>query len=84
MEDSVIFCPHCAAKGKRRELRPATRSTPHVSRSDGRSFHLFLEESVVSRPSGANGQEIAALFRYDFDTAGQKSERIERSAPEDQ
>jgi hypothetical protein len=74
MECNFSTCPHCAAKGKQRELRPATSRTPHVSRSDGRTFHLFLEESFVSRPSGAHEQEVAALFRFDFDPVGEKSE----------
>ena len=63
MEKDFVVCPHCAAIGKHRELRPATRRTPLVTRSDGRSFHLFLEESILSRPSGATDPEIAALFR---------------------
>jgi len=74
MESNFIVCPHCAANGKHRELRPATRRTPQVSRSDGRSFHLFLEESIISRPSGATDPEISALFRYDLDPAGERSE----------
>jgi hypothetical protein len=61
-------------KGKPRRLHPATQRTPHVSRSDGRSFHLFLEESNVSRPFGGTEQEVVALFRYDSDPAGEKSE----------
>jgi len=74
MESNFIVCPHCAANGKHRELRPATRRTPQVSRSDGRSFHLFLEESIISRPTGATDPEISALFRYDLDPAGERSE----------
>ena len=74
MESNFTLCPHCAANGKQRELRPATRRTPHLSRSDGRRFHLFLEESIVSRPHAAADQEVAALFRYDLDSAGQKGE----------
>jgi hypothetical protein len=74
MEINFVFCPHCAAKGKPRGLRAATQRTPHVSRSDGRTFHLYLEESYVSRASGATREEVAALFRYDFDSVGQKSE----------
>ena len=67
-------CPHCAMKGKPRRLQPAAYRTPHVSRSDGRSFHIFLEESSVSRPFGGPEQEVVALFRYDLDPAGEKSE----------
>ena len=60
-------CPHCAAKGKHRLIRPATHRTPHVARSDGSSFHLYLEESYV-RPAGS-AFEVVALFRYDLDPA---------------
>ncbi|HMK28554.1 MAG TPA: hypothetical protein VK473_02645 [Terriglobales bacterium] len=67
-------CPHCVLKGKPRRLRPATHRTPHISRSDGRSFHVFLEESSISRPSGGQEQEVVALFRYDLDPAREKSE----------
>jgi hypothetical protein len=35
---------------------------------------MFLEESNVSRPSGATAQQVAALFRYDADPRGEKSE----------
>ena len=35
---------------------------------------MFLEESIISRPSGVTEQEIAALFRYDLDPAAEKSE----------
>jgi hypothetical protein len=74
MESNFSFCPHCAAKGKPRELRPATRKTPHISRSDSETFHLFLEESFVSRASGSTEQHVAALFRYDLDPRGEKSQ----------
>ena len=35
---------------------------------------MFLEESTVSRPFGGTQQEVVALFRYDSDSAGEKSE----------
>ena len=35
---------------------------------------MFLEESNVSRPFGGTEQEVVALFRYDSDPAGEKSE----------
>jgi len=35
---------------------------------------LFLEESNVSRPFGGTEQEVVALFRYDSDPVGEKSE----------
>ncbi len=75
MEKDFEVCLHCASKGKRRVLKPATpHRTPLVSRSDGVSFHLFLEESH-ERPS-AEGQEVelVALYRYDLDPAEIRSE----------
>jgi hypothetical protein len=76
IEKNFTICPHCAAKGKERLLRPATHRTPYISRSDGKDFHLFLEDLVV-RPAGGHNrevQELMALFRYDLDPAGQKAE----------
>jgi hypothetical protein len=35
---------------------------------------LFLEESIVCRPHGRAETEVQALFRYDLDAAGEKSE----------
>lgn len=74
MQRNFTICPHCAAKGRQRVIRPATRRTPLVSRSDGNSFHLFLEESYVRPAPGGTGFEIVALFRYDLDPAGLKGE----------
>ena len=74
MESNFSVCPHCAAKGKQRQLRPATARAPHVCRSDGRNFHLFLEEVIVSRAAAATDKHVAALFRYDLDSAAVKSE----------
>src|SRR5215469_7922234 len=74
MKSDFTFCPHCAVKGKQRQLLPAAPRTPHVARSDARNFHLFLEELVISRPAGAGSPQVAALFRYDLDSAAKKSE----------
>lgn len=75
MVKNFLFCPHCAAKGKSRSVEPATaHRSPLVSRSDGNTFHLFLEESYVRRASSHAGWEVVALFRYDLDTAGIKGE----------
>jgi hypothetical protein len=75
MEKNFSICPHCFVKGKDRVIRPATpHRTPLVSRSDGTSFHLFVEESQVGRaPTGPNF-EVVALSRYDLDPAGIKAE----------
>lgn len=66
-----VACPHCAAKGKERLLRPATpHRTPLVWRSDDASFHLYVEMSSVRPAQQGAGFEIVALFRYDLDPAG--------------
>jgi len=75
MYKNFIHCPHCAAKGKERAVQPATaHRSPLISRSDGKTFHIFLEESYIRPKSGHNGSEVVALFRYDLDPAGVKSE----------
>ncbi len=75
MERNFNFCPHCFAKGKERRIQPATpQRTPLVSRSDGSSFHLFLEDSYVRPAPRRPGFEVMALFRYDLDPAGVKAE----------
>jgi hypothetical protein len=75
MEKNFTICPHCFAKGKERVIRPATpQRTPLVSRSDGNSFHLYAEESHVRRAPAHQGFELVALFRYDLDHVGVKSE----------
>src|SRR4051812_14716281 len=75
MEKNFTVCPHCSSRGRVRVIRPATpQRTPLVSRSDGSSFHLFVEESYVRRASTASNFEIVALFRHDLDHAGVKAE----------
>ena len=75
MYKNFVVCPHCAAKGKERSMHPATaQRSPLVSRSDAKSFHIFLEESCVRPNPSRTGWEVVALFRYDLDPAGVKSE----------
>ena len=75
MFKNFLICPHCAAKGKQRSVQPATaHRSPLVSRSDAKTFHIFLEESYVRPDSSHAGSEIVALFRYDLDSAGVKGE----------
>jgi hypothetical protein len=71
MFKNFLICPHCEAKGKSRSVEPATaHRSPLVSRSDGKTFHIFLEESYIRGSSSYGGTEVVALFRYDLDTAG--------------
>jgi hypothetical protein len=68
MQKNFDVCPHCLSKGQHRLLRPATpHRTPMISRSDGLSFHLFLEESFIRPISHGIGLETVDLFRYDSD-----------------
>jgi hypothetical protein len=74
MMKNFSTCPHCAAKGKRKSARPATaHRTPLVSRSDGKTFHVYLEESFI-RTNSERSAEAVALFRYDLDSAGVNGE----------
>ena len=75
MEKNFTHCPHCAVRGRDRIIQPATRRTPHLSRSDGMTFHLFLEELNVRPRDGhdPHSRELIALFRYDLEPA-QKAE----------
>jgi len=75
MDKNFGVCPHCAAKGRQRLIRPATpHRTPLVSRFDGGSFHIFVEESFIRPGPGHLGYELVALFRYDLDSATVKGE----------
>jgi hypothetical protein len=80
MEKNFSNCPHCVSLGKVKLIRPAVHG-PLVSRSDGRTFHLYLEESGLHRqsshgcPSDVQSEpQIYALFRYDLDPCSVKSE----------
>ena len=68
MEKNFISCPHCARSGKEKVIQPSTARTPLVSRSDGGSYHLYLEEANILNPTG-KAKEITGLFRYDLDPA---------------
>jgi hypothetical protein len=67
-------------------IGPSTIRTPLVSRSDGKTYHLYLEESNRLSPDGGAG-ELAGLFRYDLDPAGVRAEstlvRMPGSTPGD-
>jgi len=73
MERNFSVCPHCARAGRQRAVAPSTPRTPLVSRSDGETYHLFLEESNLFGPFGST-KEIAGLFRYDLDPARIKAD----------
>jgi hypothetical protein len=76
MERNFTSCPHCALLGKPRLIRPATHRTPLVSRSDARTFHLYLEELTLhGRLSDRKSEpQTYALFRYDLDACSVRAE----------
>jgi hypothetical protein len=61
-------CPHCASKGRVFTVVRGGPSTPLVSRSDGRSYHLYLLILQV-REQGPL-KRIVAHFRYALDAKG--------------
>lgn len=75
MFKNFLTCPHCAAKGKGKSVRPATaHRSPLISRSDAKTFHIYLEESFIRPSPTRGGSEVVALFRYDLDSAGVNGE----------
>jgi hypothetical protein len=75
MLKNLAVCPHCVEKGKEKSARPATpHRSPLVSRSNGKTFHVYLEESFIRPDSTHSGSEVVALFRYDLDSAGVNGE----------
>ena len=75
MEKNFTDCPHCVFLHKRKIIRPAVHG-PLLSRSDGRTFHLYLEESGMQRWSAEpdSGTQIFGLFRYDLDPCSVRAE----------
>ncbi len=78
MYKDFSVCPHCQAKGKPGPVVAATSNTPPISRSDGSSFHLFLQSGPSPRPAPGGGviDQVVAHFRYTLDPAGITSEPI--------
>jgi hypothetical protein len=75
MLKNFAVCPHCILKGKEKSARPATADrSPLVSRSDAKTFHVYLEESFIRPNSTHSGSEVVALFRYDLDSAAVRGE----------
>jgi hypothetical protein len=76
MERNFTTCPHCASQGRVKSVQPSVRKTRLVSRSDSKTYHLYLEEEIFHRNSRDphSKPEIWALFRYDLDPAQIKGE----------
>jgi hypothetical protein len=66
-EKNFLVCPHCKTYGLQRRIVRATEQTPLVSRSDGRTYHLFLQYGPGRRPSKKSStarEEYVTHFRY--------------------
>ena len=72
-------CPHCESKGRAGIVVRITENTPLISRSDGTTFHLFLQDGPAPQ-YGKGGGLIAgralAHFRYAQDNLGLESEPV--------
>jgi hypothetical protein len=72
-------CPHCAAKGDSGMIVRMTESSPLISRSDGSTYHLFLQDGP-NRRYRSSGEliagELIATFRYAHDKFSLRSEQL--------
>jgi hypothetical protein len=61
------FCPHCAHLGQQSFLDRLREGMPMISRSDGRSYHLYLADRPLPYPlerSAGRVRRISACFWY--------------------
>jgi hypothetical protein len=61
------FCPHCEWNGEEALLSRLSEGIPMVSRSDGRNFHLLLEDRPLPYPAEREEertQKASACFWY--------------------
>jgi hypothetical protein len=69
--EDFVSCPHCEAKGRPANMIPLTWLTPHISRSDGSTFHLLLLDRPMKYPHERDGVAPECLsvgFWYVHDT----------------
>ncbi len=79
MLKNFSVCPHCTKKGASGALVRIQESTPIVSRSDGESFHLFLQNGPMPQllPGGGETGNLLAHFRYVRDAASANSYTVD-------
>jgi hypothetical protein len=79
MQKNFAVCQHCLLNGKPGRLPRVSADTPLVSRSDGRSYHLFLLFGPKPQPS-ISGASIPgrylAHFRYTLDSKNLANEPV--------
>jgi hypothetical protein len=72
-------CPHCKSKGRPDIIVRITENTPLISRSDGATFHLFLQDwpaPQYGKSGGIVAGRVIIHFRYAQDNLGLQSEPI--------
>ena len=76
---NFTVCRHCILNGKPGRLPRISADTPVVSRSDGRSYHLYLQlgPRLQPSPTGANlSGKYLAHFRYSLDSQKKNNEPV--------
>jgi hypothetical protein len=68
-----FVCSHCILNGRPGFLPRVTRETPIISRSDGRSYHIYLQYGPTTQSLSAGGAAKRFVylthFRYALDVA---------------
>lgn len=76
---NFTICGHCLAKGSPGRVPRLTSETPLVSRSDGKTYHLFLLFGPNLQPDSAKraGEKTyIAHYIYSLDTASLRDEPV--------
>ncbi len=63
-------CPHCVAKGHAGTIMRMQKKTPLISRSDDKTFHLYLfsgPDSWYARSGGVVAGRVASNYFYASD-----------------
>jgi hypothetical protein len=79
LHTNFSVCKHCMLNGRPGLLPRVTQDTPVISRSDGRSYHIYLQYGPRLRPS-PSGAVIPGVylahFRYALDSKKLRDEPV--------
>jgi hypothetical protein len=79
-QKNFSVCTHCMLNGRPGLLPRVTKETPVVSRSDGRSYHIYLQLGPKSAPPHPSGELLAGIylahFRYALDSRNLRGEPV--------
>jgi hypothetical protein len=79
MNKNFSTCPHCKSTGRPGIVVRITENTPLISRSDGATFHLFLQDGPTPQYGESGGLvegRALAHFRYAQDNLRLQSEPV--------